>query len=47
MILFGAVLPSYESHKKDGKGGAEKQDVIKVDDPANRDKVRKLIESFE
>lgn len=46
MILYGAVLPSYNSKKKDKKE-VEKQDVIKVDDPKNRDKVRKILDSFD
>lgn len=47
MILYGAVLPTYEKPKKADNNGGGKQDIIKADDPANRDKVRKLIESFE
>lgn len=46
MILYSAVLPSYNSKKKD-KDGVEKQDVIKVDDPNNRDRVKKILEQFD
>ena len=40
MILYGAVLPSYDS--EDNKQ-AEKEDVINADDPANREKVRSIL----
>lgn len=43
MIMYGAVLPSYNP-KKEGKKG---EGVIKADDPANRDKVRSFFESID
>ena len=42
MIMYGAVLPSYNP-KKDRKKGEE---IIKADDPANRDKVRRFFDSI-
>lgn len=45
-MLYGAVIPQYKPKgKKDGKG--EKEEVIKADDPRNRERVRKIFESFE
>lgn len=38
-ILYGASLPTYESKKKD-------EEVIKADDPRNKERVSKLIASF-
>ena len=48
MVMYGAVLPSYKSPKgkgkwKNGKGGGK---AIKVDDPANRARVKKIMEQF-
>lgn len=44
VVMYSAVLPSY--NRKDGKNG-EKQDVIKADDPRNRDKVRQFLDRIE
>lgn len=46
MVMYGAVIPSYNGkHRKGGgKGGQER---IKADDPRNRAKVRKLLDSFD
>lgn len=41
MIMYGAVLPSYNS-KKDKKENANNE-VINADDPRNRDKVRSIL----
>lgn len=41
MILYGAVLPSY------GRDKGKRQDVIKVDDPRNKDKVKAIFASFD
>lgn len=43
LILYGAVIPSYKPKDKTGKH----KNVIKADDPRNRDKVRKFLESIE
>ena len=42
VIMYSAVLPSYNSKKKDG---AANQKVIKADDPRNREEVRKFFET--
>ena len=44
VILYGATIPSLKSGKDKGK---EKQEVIRADDPKNRDKVRQFLESIE
>jgi hypothetical protein len=49
MILYSAVLPSYDS-KKGNKGGgpdSKQQEIIKVDDPRNRDKVKHFFEQID
>ena len=50
MVLYGAVLPSYR-HKDGGKnGGSEKrkkQEIIRADDPRNKEKVRQFFDSIE
>ncbi len=47
MIMYGAVLPSYRSRKDSDKGGKSEQDIIRADDPANRDRVRRFLDSIE
>ena len=49
VIMYSSVLPSYKGKRKeDGKkGGGEPQKVIKADDPANRDEVRRFFETCE
>ena len=53
VIMYSSVLPSYKGKgkgkgKEDGKkGGGEPQKVIKADDPANRDEVRRFFETCE
>ena len=43
LIMYSAVLPSYDS-KRDKNG--KKQDVIKADDPKNRQRVKDIIDSL-
>lgn len=43
MIMYGAVLPSYKSHKKNETGKAGDNEKINADDPRNRDKVRQIL----
>jgi hypothetical protein len=45
MIMFGAVIPSYNSKRK-GKDGKE-QEIIKVDDPQNRERVKEIFDQFD
>lgn len=48
-LMYGSVLPSYDpDRKKDKKKGrnGRPQEVIKADDPANRDKVRAFLKSI-
>ena len=47
MVMYGAVLPSYKSPKnkgRNGKGGGKK---IKVDDPANRAELNRIMKQFD
>jgi hypothetical protein len=41
LIMFGSVLPDYNSKKEDE--GKSEEGVINADDPANRDKVRSIM----
>lgn len=48
LIMYGATLPSYESKRDKNKNRSDaEQDVIKADDPRNRELVRKFFESIE
>lgn len=46
MIMYGAVIPSYDS-KRNKDGGDKEQEVIRVDDPKNRARVRKIFDEFD
>lgn len=41
LIMFNAVLPSYDTKKYDKKNGRE--EVINASDPKNKDKVHKIM----
>lgn len=44
LILYNAVLPSYNTKdKSDGSG----QEVIKADDPRNKERVKQFFDSIE
>lgn len=45
LVMFNAVLPSY-NRKKD-KTTDKPQNVIKADDPRNKDKVRQFLNGIE
>ncbi len=49
MVLYGAVLPSYDVKSKDDKNGGanKKQDAIKVDEAKNYERVKKILDSFD
>lgn len=47
MIMYGAVLPQYKSHNKQGKQDGKREEVINADDPANRDRVREILEAID
>ncbi len=46
MVMYSAVLPSYDS-KKDRGSETGKQDIIKADDPRNSEKVLALLQNAE
>lgn len=45
VVLYGAVIPHYKP--KDKNDGKKEQEVVKVDDPRNKERVRKIFESFD
>ena len=49
MVLYGATLPSYgdlKADKKKGKGVTIGDEVIKADDPKNRELVRAILRGY-
>lgn len=46
VIMYSATLPSYE-RKRDKNSPDKKQDVVKADDPRNRERVRQIFDSFD
>ena len=50
MVMYGAVLPSYHTKDK-GTGGRSrkprKEELIKADDPRNKEKVRQFFDSID
>lgn len=44
--MYSATLPSYES-KRDKNSPDKKQEVVKADDPRNRERVRQIFDSFD
>lgn len=48
MIMYGATLPSYNKDKDGGKKSSEpEQEVVKADDPKNRERVRAILDSYD
>lgn len=46
MIMYGAVIPSYNGKRGKGKDG-KPQEVIKADDPRNRARVKQIFDQFD
>lgn len=46
LILYNAVLPSYQS-KDRSRGSDGGQEVIKADDPKNKERVKQFFDSIE
>lgn len=46
LIMYGAVLPSYKK-PKDSVEGKKDEEIVRADDPANRERVRKFLDSIE
>ena len=46
LILYNAVLPSYQS-KDRARGSDSGQEVIKADDPKNKERVKQFFDSIE
>lgn len=49
LIMYGAVIPSYKgSDKKNGsKAIDEEQEVIQMDDPRNKERIKQIFETFD
>lgn len=47
LLLYGASLPSYHNKKQGKDKDGKQQEVIKADDPRNRDKVKQFFDSIE
>ena len=45
MVLFGATLPSYDG-KNDKNKNAKGEDIIRADDPKNKDLVKAIIQGY-
>ena len=45
LIMYGAVIPSHKREK--GEKDREVQDVVNVDDPCNRERVKEIFNQFE
>lgn len=46
LILYNAVLPSYNTKDKSDDSGSG-QEVIKADDPRNKERVKQFFDSIE
>ena len=47
MVMYGAVLPSPKHYKDREKGGAAKdEDIIRADNPNNKQRVRDFLNSI-
>ena len=47
VIMYSASLPTYDTDKDKEKKQEEEQEVIKVDDPKNRQRVKQILDSFD
>lgn len=47
VIMYGAVLPSYRRKDGNNDNGGKDQDIIKADDPNNKDRVRKFLDGID
>ena len=45
LIMYGAVIPSHKREK--GEKDRDEQDVVNVDDPRNRERVKEIFNQFE
>ena len=42
-MLYCSTLPSYEAEEEKGEKGGNDAEVIKADDPKNREKISKIL----
>ena len=47
MIMYGAVRPQDKPPSRNGKQYGKREEVIKADDPANRDRVREILQAID
>lgn len=47
MTLYGSVLPSYSKKDSDKGSAGKEQEVVKADDPNNKERVREFLEQIE
>lgn len=49
MIMYGATLPSYNKDKDGDKKKPDEpeQEVVKADDPKNKERVRAILDSYD
>jgi len=43
MLLYSASLPSYSNYKKKGGGTAPNDEIVRADDPANREETLAIL----
>jgi len=45
--MYGAVIPSYNGDKKKNGGNDKEQEVIKMDDPRNKERIKQIFDTFD
>ena len=43
LMMYGSILPSYDSKKDKSKNKDDKDEIINADDPANKQRIRHLL----
>lgn len=47
LILYGASLPTYSSKKDKNKSRSQDEEIIKADDPRNKDRVQAFLDAVD
>lgn len=47
LIMYGAVIPSYNGDKKKNSSNDKEQEVIKMDDPRNKERIKQIFDTFD
>jgi len=45
--MYGAVIPSYNGDKKKNSSNDKEQEVIKMDDPRNKERIKQIFDTFD